>query len=356
MKFSLQQIAGLLGGNVEGDASVEVWKLAKIDEEAETGSICFLANMKYENYVYQTKATAVIVGKDFIPKKEIKTNLIRVDNPYSAFTVLLETYDKLINEQKLQKKIGIEQPSFIGNDTLQGKNIYIGAFAYIGSQCILGDNVKIYPHTFIGDNVKIGANSVIYAGAKIYENTEIGQNCTINAGAVIGCEGFGFAPQADGTYRNIPQLGKVILEDNVSIGANTTIDRATMGNTLIQEGTKLDNLIQVAHNVVIGKNTVIAAQAGISGSAKIGDNCMIGGQVGISGHLEIVENTKIGAQAGIAASITKPGSVVIGAPAFNYRDFMKSYVVFRKLPELQKQLDEVAEKVITLLTDSEEKS
>jgi UDP-3-O-[3-hydroxymyristoyl] glucosamine N-acyltransferase len=339
MQFTLQQIADLIGGTVIGDATTKIWQLAKIDEPTAEGSICFLANPKYENFIYQTTATAVIVSKDFVPKQAITPSLLLVDNPYIAFTVLLEAYSQLVAEAGQKRKIGIEQPCYIAEGVQQGEAIYIGAFAYIGKNCVLGDNVKIYPHTFIGDNTQIGANTIIYSGAKIYENTEIGQNCTIHAGAVIGSEGFGFAPQEDGTYKDIPQLGKVILENNVNIGANTTIDRATMGTTLIQSGTKLDNLIQVAHNVVIGKNTVIAAQAGISGSSKIGDNCMIGGQVGIAGHLDIADQSKIGAQAGIGGNIKEKGTTVIGSPAFNFRDFMKAYTIFRKLPTLQKQID-----------------
>ena len=348
MKFTVQEIANLLNGEVKGDNTLEIDKLAKIDEEAQEGGLCFFANPKYENYLYTTKATAILISKDFVPKKNINSTLILVDDAYSAFTVLLEQYEKIIMQQFYATKIGLEQPCVVGENTKYAEGVYVGAFAYIGKNSILEENVKIFPQSYIGENVKIGKNTIIYAGAKIYENTIIGENCIIHSGAVIGSSGFGFAPQKDGTYKNIPQLGCVILEDNVSIGANTTVDRATIGVTLIREGTKLDNLIQVAHNVVIGKNTVIAAQTGISGSTKIGDNCAIGGQVGLAGHIDIAKNTKIGAQAGLSSSIRKDGSTIIGSPAFDYRDFFKSSVVFRRLPDLEKRIKELEEKIANL--------
>jgi UDP-3-O-[3-hydroxymyristoyl] glucosamine N-acyltransferase len=346
MKFTITQIAALLGGEVQGDGNLTVDKLAKIDEQAPEGSICFLANPKYEHFIYNSTATAVIVKRDFQPKKEIQPALILVDDPYTAFTALLEEYNKYVQIQNLSQYQGIEQPSFIGENAQLGENVYVGAFAYIGKNCQIGENVKIFPQTYIGNNVVIGEHTVIHPGVKIYENTEIGKGCTLMAGAVIGSEGFGFAPQKDGTFKSIPQLGKVILQDNVCIGANTTIDRATIGNTLIAEGVKLDNLIQVAHNVVIGKNTVIAAQTGISGSTKIGENCMIAGQVGIVGHLEIANRTQIGGQSGIGKSVKQEGVAIQGIPAFEHKGFMKSSVIFRKLPELLKRI-EVLEKKTT---------
>lgn len=348
MKFTIQQIADLVQGEVKGDGSLVIDKLAKIDEEAQAGSICFFANPKYENYLYTSTATAILINKDFSPKKEIPASLILVEDAYSAFTMLLEQYDKLLNQQFLTSKKGLEHPCFVGENAGLGENTYIGAFAYVGKNCQLGKNVKIFPQAYIGDNVRIDENTVVYAGTKIYENTIIGKNCTIHAGAVIGSEGFGFAPQKDGTYKNIPQLGNVILEDNVSIGANTTIDRATIGNTLIKQGTKLDNLIQIAHNVVVGKNTVIAAQAGISGSSKIGDNCAIGGQVGLAGHIDIADEVKIGAQSGLNSSIKQKGEIVLGSPAFYYKDYFKSAVIFKRLPELKKRIEELEEKILNL--------
>ncbi len=345
MKFTLQAIADLVGGTVEGNPQQEVWQLAKIDEPAPVGSIGFFANPKYESYIYTTNVTALLIAKEVVLKKEILPALIRVDNAYTAFTVLLETYSEAVQQQQLQAKRGIEQPSFVGEGVQQGANIYVGAFAYVGKGSILGNNVKIFPQAYIGDNVTIGDGTVVYAGAKIYENTVIGNKCTIHAGAVIGSEGFGFAPQADGSYRNIPQLGKVILEDNVSIGANTTIDRATLGETVISEGTKLDNLIQIGHNVTIGKHTVIAAQTGIAGSTKVGDYVMIGGQVGLAGHINIPNKTRIGAQAGLGTNPKEEGETLLGSPAFAVKQYMKSYIIFRQLPELQKRIDTL-EKII----------
>jgi UDP-3-O-[3-hydroxymyristoyl] glucosamine N-acyltransferase len=344
MKFTLQTIAQLVGGTVEGNPDLEVWQLAKIDEPSNEGSIGFFANPKYEPYVYTTNVTALLIAKDFVPKKEISATLIRVDNPYTAFTVLLETYSQMMQQQQLQAKKGIEQPSFVGEGVQQGQNVYVGAFAYVGKGVSLGNNVKIFPHSYIGDNVQLGDDTIVYAGAKIYENTVVGKQCTIHAGAVVGSEGFGFSPQADGTYRNIPQLGRVILEDNVSIGANTTIDRATIGETIISEGTKLDNLIQIGHNVVIGKHTVIAAQTGIAGSTKVGDYVMIGGQVGIAGHTHIPNKTKIGAQAGVGNIPQVEGQTLLGSPAFDVKQYTKSHVVFKQLPQLLKRIEALEKK------------
>src|SRR3990170_1583962 len=288
MEFSINQIASMLGGEVQGDGNEKIKMLAKI-QEAGKGQIAFLSNPKYEQFIYSTQATAVIVKKDFVARKEISATLILVDDPYISFTRLLEEYHKLISFQKS----GVEQPSFMHDTASTGKNIYRGAFSYIGSQARIGDNVKIYPHAYIGDNVVIGDNTIIHPGVKIYADTKIGNNCVIHSGAVIGSDGFGFAPQEDGSYKTIPQLGNVIIEDNVTVGGNTVIDCATLfgDSTLIRQGVKLDNLIQIAHNVEIGKNTVIAAQTGISGSTKLGENCLLAGQVGIAGHLILPNNT-----------------------------------------------------------------
>ncbi len=345
MNFTVKQIADLLGGEVQGDASLSINKLAKIDEEADVGSICFLSNPKYENYLYQTKATAIIVKKDFTPKKSVAATLILVDDPYLAFTQLLEEYDKIITSQKRDKKVGIEQPVVLGEGLHQGEEVYIGAFTYVGHNCVIGNHVKIYPQSYIGDNVIIGDHTVIHPGVKIYANTHIGQHCTIHSGAVLGSEGFGFAPQEDGTYKNIPQLGQVILEDYVNVGANTTIDRATIGATLIQQGVKLDNLIQVGHNVVIGKNTVMAAQSGIAGSSKLGQGCIVAGQVGIANSIQVSDYVTMGAKAGVNSSIKKEKAIVIGSPAIDASNFWKSSVIFRRLPELKKKVDQLEEKL-----------
>jgi UDP-3-O-[3-hydroxymyristoyl] glucosamine N-acyltransferase len=343
MEFTVKQVAAMLGGEVKGEGADKINMLAKI-QDARKGQISFLSNPKYEQYIYTTQASAVIVKKDFIPRKEITTTLILVDDPYSSFTTLLEEYHKLVSFQKT----GIEQPSFISDKSIVGKNIYRGAFSYIGQNVKIGDNVKIYPHTYIGDNVSIGNDTILHSNVKLYTDTRIGNNCVIHAGTVIGSDGFGFAPQGDGSYKTIPQLGNVIIEDNVCIGANTVIDCATLygDSTIIREGVKLDNLIQIAHNVEIGKNTVIAAQTGISGSTKVGDNCIIGGQVGLAGHLVIANNTGIGAQAGISKSIKEEGQRIIGYPAFEVKDYFKSYAVFKRLPDLNDRLRELERKVL----------
>jgi UDP-3-O-[3-hydroxymyristoyl] glucosamine N-acyltransferase len=341
MEFTVSQIAAMLGGEVKGDGDEKVRMLAKI-QEAKKGQIAFLSNPKYEQYIYTTNASAVIVKKDFQPKKEVSSSLILVDDPYLSFTALLEEYHKMISFQKS----GIEQPCFIGENATTGKNIYRGAFSYIGVKSQVGDNVKIYPHVYIGDDVIIGNNTIIHAGVRIYSNSRIGSNCVIHAGTVIGSDGFGFAPQPDGSYKTIPQLGNVIIEDNVTIGANTVIDCATLfgDSTVLHDGVKLDNLIQIAHNVEIGKNTVIAAQAGISGSTKVGDNSVIGGQVGIAGHLVLANNTSIGAQAGILKT-TIPGEKLIGSPAIDVRDYYRSYAVFKTLPDMNARLRELETKI-----------
>lgn len=342
MEFTIQQIAAMLGGEVKGEGSEKINMLAKI-QEAKKGQIAFLSNPKYENFIYTTQASAVIVGKSFIAKKEISSTLIVVEDPYLSFTILLEEYHKILSFQKS----GIEEPSYIGSNCQVGKGIYRGAFSYIANGVKIGDNVKIYPHVYIGDNVEVGSNTILHPGIKLYAGTKVGAGCVIHSGTVIGSDGFGFAPQADGSYKSIPQLGNVIIEDNVTIGGNTVIDCATMhgDNTIIRKGVKLDNLIQVAHNVEIGKNTVIAAQTGISGSSKVGENSIIGGQVGIAGHLVIANNTGIGAQAGISKSVKEEGQKIIGSPAFDVGEYFRSYAVFKSLPDLNTRLRELEKKV-----------
>jgi UDP-3-O-[3-hydroxymyristoyl] glucosamine N-acyltransferase len=342
MEFTVNQIAGMLRGEVQGDGQLKINMLGKI-QDAKQGQIAFLANPKYEQFIYTTQASAVIVKKDFQARKEISTTLILVDDPYTSFTLLLEEYHKAISFQKT----GVEEPSFIGKNVTIGKNIYRGAFSYVGNNVVMGDNVKIYPHAFVGDNVTIGSNTILHANVKLYADTKIGNNCVIHSGTVIGSDGFGFAPQEDGSYKTIPQLGNVIIEDNVAIGANTVIDCATLygDSTIIRKGVKLDNLIQVAHNVEIGKNTVIAAQSGISGSSKVGENNMIGGQVGIAGHLVIANNTGIGAQAGIGKSIKEEGTKIIGSPAIDVKDFFKAYAVFKQLPNINERLRDLEKKI-----------
>ena len=317
MKFTAAQIAGILEGEVVGNPNAEVYKLSKIEEGTE-GSLTFLANPKYINFIYSTKATVTIVNNTFEPEQEITTTLIKVEDAYKSFSKLLEYY----NQVKLMKS-GIEQPSVISDGVTYGNDLYLGSFCYVGKNVIIGNNVKIYPNSFIGDNVTIGDNCVFFAGVRIYSETEIGNNCIIHSGTIIGSDGFGFAPQEDGTYSKVPQIGNVIIEDNVEIGACTTVDRATLGSTIIRKGVKLDNHIQVAHNVEIGENTVIAAQTGIAGTTKIGKNGLIGGQVGFAGHLLIGDNVKIQAQSGIGKNLAD-GEVVQGSPAFNYGDFAKS--------------------------------
>ncbi|WP_430400754.1 UDP-3-O-(3-hydroxymyristoyl)glucosamine N-acyltransferase [Flavobacterium sp.] len=334
MKFTAEQIAGILEGEVVGNPNAEVFKLAKIEEGLE-GSLTFLANQKYINYIYSTKATITIVNNTFVPEQEINTTLIKVDDAYKAFSKLLEYY----NQVKLMKS-GIEQPSMISDNVTYGEDLYLGSFCYIGKNVKIGNNVKIYPNSFIGDNVTIGNDCIFFAGVRIYSETEIGNNCTIHSGTIIGSDGFGFAPLEDGTFKKIPQIGNVIIGNDVEIGANTTVDRATLGSTFIRNGVKLDNHIQVAHNVDIDENTVIAAQTGIAGSTKIGKNCMIGGQVGIAGHLIIGNGVKIQAQSGIGKNLTD-NEVVQGSPAFGYGDFAKSYVHFKNLPNIVSEINEI---------------
>lgn len=334
MKFTAAQIAGILEGEVVGNPDAEVFKLAKIEEGTE-GSLTFLANPKYVNFIYTTEATITIVNNTFEPEQEIKTTLIKVEDAYQSFSKLLEFY----NQVKLMKS-GIEQPSVISENVTYGDNLYLGSFSYVGKNVVIGNDVKIYPNCFIGDNVTIGDNTILFAGVKIYSESVIGANCTMHSGAIIGSDGFGFAPTEEGTYSKIPQIGNVILEDYVDVGASTTIDRATLGSTIIRKGVKLDNHIQIAHNVEIGEHTVIAAQTGVAGSTKIGSHCMIGGQVGIAGHLTIGNNVRVQAQSGIGKNIAD-GEVIQGSPAFNYGDFSKSYVHFRNLPKIVADIEEL---------------
>ncbi|HEX8040335.1 MAG TPA: UDP-3-O-(3-hydroxymyristoyl)glucosamine N-acyltransferase [Chryseosolibacter sp.] len=349
MEFTIDQLARMLGGEVKGDGSERINMLAKI-QDAGKGHVTFLSNPKYEQYIYTTGASAVIVNKDFVPKKAVSSNLILVDDPYTSFTALLEEYHKLLSFQKT----GIEQPSYAAASAKVGEQIYRGAFSYIGDNAVIGNNVKIYPHVFIGENVVIGDNTILHAGVKLYPGTKVGSYCVIHSGAVIGSDGFGFAPQDDGTYKAIPQLGNVVIEDHVCVGANTVIDCATLlgDSTIVRRGVKLDNLIQVAHNVEIGKNTVIAAQSGISGSTKVGENCVIAGQVGMAGHIVIANKTSIGAQAGISKTIATEGQQLFGSPAFDVKEYYRAYAVFKQLPDLNSRLREL-EKKMTLQTRSE---
>ena len=334
MKFKAQQIADILEGDVVGNPEEEVSKLSKI-EEGEKGSLTFLSNPKYNSYLYTTNASVAIVNKSFIPDKEVKTTLIKVDDAYKSFSKLLEFYNEVKNN-----KLGREQPNFISESSTIGENEYIGAFAYIGENVKIGQNVKIYPNAYIGDNTTIGDNTVIFAGVKIYSDTQIGKNCKIHSGAIIGADGFGFAPDEKGEFTAIPQIGNVIIEDNVDIGAASTIDRATLGSTIIRKGVKLDNQIQIAHNVEVGKNTVIASQTGVSGSTKIGENCMIGGQVGVAGHIKIGNNVKVLGQTGVTKSL-KDDVMVYGTPAFKVQDFHKSYVHFKSLPKIVSKINQL---------------
>jgi len=328
MKFTAKEIAKMLNGVVEGDADIILNKLSKI-EEGFKNSLSFLANLKYTEYLYTTKSSVVIVNKTFTADKTHEATLIRVDDAYASFAKLMRIVENLEKD-----KIGIEMPSFIHHSSSIGEECYIGAFAYIGKNVKLGDCVKIYPNCYIGDNVTIKDNCTIFAGVKIYENCEILSNTTIHAGAVIGSDGFGFAPNTGNSYDKIPQIGNVQIKEGVEIGANTCIDRATMGSTIIHKGVKLDNLIQIAHNVEVGENTVIASQTAIAGSSKIGSNCMIGGQVAIAGHLSIANNVKVAGKTGIAADVKTEGKILQGPLAFDIKDFQRSYIYFKKLPEL----------------------
>jgi UDP-3-O-[3-hydroxymyristoyl] glucosamine N-acyltransferase len=335
MQFTAKEICVLLNGELEGNPDETVFTLSKI-EEGVRGSLSFLSNPKYEPYLYTTEASVVIVNKNLQPERQVNTTLIKVDDAYSAFSVLLERY----NQIKLNKS-GIEQPSFIHPSATMGDHCYVGAFAYIGANARIGKNVKIYPQVYIGDNVTIDDNSTLFSGSKIYSDCTIGKHVIIHSGAVIGSDGFGFAPQADGSYNKVAQIGNVIIEDHVEVGSNTSIDRATIGSTVIRKGVKLDNLIQIAHNVEVGNNTVIASQSGISGSTKVGEQCIIGGQVGIVGHISIARGSQINAKSGISKSITEENKQWNGLPVSPFRDSLKMQAVYRRLPELEKRIEEL---------------
>lgn len=341
MKFTANQIAEILEGVVVGNPDEEVSKLAKI-EEGEKGSLTFLSNEKYTPYIYTTKASIAIVNDSFYPEKEITITLIKVKDAYKAFSTLLSFYNEVKNN-----KSGIESPSFVSDSASLGINIYLGAFSYVGNNVKIADDVKIFPNTYIGDNVIIGEGTTVFSGAKLYSETEIGKNCKIHAGAVLGADGFGFAPDENGEYSAIPQIGNVVIEDNVDIGANTTIDRATLGSTIIRKGVKLDNMVQIAHNVEVGSNTVIAGITAVAGSTKIGKNCMIGGQVAIAGHIKIGDNVKVQGNTGVAGSI-KDNEVIKGTPAFNATKFNRSYVHFKKLPDHVIRIAELEKEVKAL--------
>lgn len=346
MQFNAAQIASLINGKIEGDDTVSVSSFGKI-ETATKGQLAFLANPKYEEHLYLTKASIIIINDSQEVKHKPEATLIRVADAYTAIATILALYQKMRTEQMS----GVQQPVFIATSAKIGQTVFIGAFAYIGENVVIGDNVKVFPQVFLGDNVTIDDNTILYPGVKIYHDCVIGKNVTIQAGSVIGADGFGFAPQADGTFKKIPQIGNVIIEDNVEIGANATIDRATLGATLIRSGAKLDNLIQVAHNVEVGNNTVIAAQAGISGSTKIGKNVMIGGQAGVVGHLQIADGSKINAQSGVSKSIKLPNRVVTGSPAYEYTSALRSQALSRNLPEMEKRIVELEQLVQQLMAE-----
>ncbi len=346
MTFTASQIALLINGKVEGDANTSVNSFGKI-EEAKSGDLAFLSNPKYEEYVYATKASIILLSENFNLKKPITSTIIRVQDAYSAFALLLAKYQEMVSQQL----VGIQQPSYISNSAKLGVNCFVAAFAYLGDNVKIGNNVKIYSGVVINHNTTIGDNCILYPGVKVYSDSVIGNNVIIHAGTVIGSDGFGFAPLADGSYSKIPQLGNVVIEDDVEIGANTTVDRATMGSTVIRKGTKLDNLIQIAHNAEIGNNTVVAAQAGISGSTKIGNNVMIGGQAGFAGHITVADGSKINAQSGVSKSIKNPNTTVSGTPAFDYTASLRSQAVSRKLPDLEKRINELEKIIAELITN-----
>ena len=346
MQFTASQIALLINGRIEGDPNASIGSFGKI-EEAQPGQLSFLANPKYEDYIYQTGASIIIVNDSQVLEKPIDTTLIRVPDAYSAFATLLSKYQ----EMRTQQLNGIQEPSYISKTAVIGENVFIGAFSYIGDNAVIGNNVKIFPGVYVGNNARINDNSMLHPGVKVYHDCVLGRNVTVHAGTVIGSDGFGFAPQADGTFKKVPQIGNVVVQDHVEIGANATIDRATMGSTVVKSGAKLDNLIQIAHNVEVGNNTVIAAQAGVSGSTKLGNNVMIGGQAGIVGHIQIADGTRINAQSGVSKSIKTPNTSITGSPAFDYASALRSQAVTRNLPELEKRIIELENMVKQLLAE-----
>ncbi|MBL0136731.1 MAG: UDP-3-O-(3-hydroxymyristoyl)glucosamine N-acyltransferase [Chitinophagaceae bacterium] len=344
MTFTASQIALMIQGKIEGNETAAVSSFGKI-EEAVAGQLSFLANPKYEEYLYTTGASIIIINNNLELKQPVSATLIRVPDAYTAFATLLTQYQKIATQQLN----GIQEPSYISKTTKMGTQVFIGAFVYTGENVQIGNNVKLFPQVYIGNNVTIGDNTIIHPGVKIYHECRIGSNVIIHAGTVIGSDGFGFAPQADGSFQKVPQIGNVIIEDGVEIGSNSTIDRATIGSTIIRAGAKLDNLIQIAHNVEVGNNTVIAAQSGVSGSTKLGKNVMIGGQVGIVGHLQIADGSKINAQSGVSKSIKTPNTAVTGSPAFDYTAALRSQAVARNLPEMEKRIKELETLVKQLL-------
>lgn len=344
MQFTAGQIAMMINGKVEGDAETAVASFGKI-EEAQSGQLAFLANPKYEEFLYLTKASIIIINESQEIKQPVSATLIKVPDAYSAFATLLDKYQQ-IQQQQLK---GIQQPAYIDATAKLGDNVFIGAFVYLSEKVIIADGAKIYPGAFLGKNVSVGQNTVIHPGVTIYHDCIIGSNTIIHAGAVIGSDGFGFAPQADGSFKKIPQIGNVEIQDNVEIGANTTIDRATIGSTLIKSGAKLDNLLQIAHNVEVGNNTAIAALTGVSGSTKIGNNVIIGGQAGLAGHLQIADGTKINGKSGVSKSIKTPNTSVTGTPAIDYATSMRSQAIARNLPALEKRVKELEDLIKELL-------
>jgi len=332
MEFTAKQIATFLNGEIEGNCDVKINTISKI-EEGKKGSLSFLANPKYEKYIYDTESSVILVNRSFKPSKSVRATLIRVENAYDSIARLLEIY-----EQSHLPKEGISSLSSIDETASIGDKVSIGDFTCISQNALIGDHTRIYPQVYIGENVKIGNNTILYPGVIVYHDCVIGSNCIIHGGVIIGSDGFGFASQEGAVYKKIPQIGNVVIEDDVEIGANVTIDRATMGSTYIRKGVKLDNLIQIAHNVDIGENTVVVAQVGISGSTKVGRRCMIGGQAGLIGHLQVADEVKIGAQAGVSHNLRKPGEIVLGSPAFSIGEYRKSYAIFKNLPELREQL------------------
>jgi len=345
MTFPASQIALLINGKVAGNPDVAVSAFGKI-EEAQEGQLTFFANPKYEDYLYRTKASVIIINEAYDLKQKVNATLIKVPDAYTAFATLLGKYQEIMQQQLT----GIQEPSYISRTAKYGQQVFIGAFAYLGENVSVGNNTKIFPNVYLGDQVTVGDNTIIHPGVKIYHGCKIGSNVIIHAGTVIGSDGFGFAPQADGSLQKVPQIGNVVVEDNVEIGANATIDRATMGSTIIKSGAKLDNLIQIAHNVEVGHSTVIAAQAGISGSTKIGNGVMIGGQAGLAGHLHVGDGAKINAQAGLGKSL-KPGAAVTSSPAYDYGQAIRSQAVARTLPEMEKRIKELEILVKQLISE-----
>ncbi|MEN9522715.1 MAG: UDP-3-O-(3-hydroxymyristoyl)glucosamine N-acyltransferase [Bacteroidota bacterium] len=333
MTISAKELAFLLKGTIEGNPDAKVETIAKI-EEAHTNAMAFLGNPKYEEFAYSTKAGILMVSKTFQPTQPIAATLLKVDDPYQSLAFLMEKFASAMADEL----VGIDEKASINNSATIGQNVYVGACAVIEKNAKIGNNVKIHPQVFIGEGVEVGDNTILYPGVKIYKDSKIGTHCIFHCGVVIGSDGFGFAPQADGSYQKVNHLGNVVVEDNVEIGANTSIDKGSIGSTIIHKGVKLDNLVHIAHNVEIGENTVIAAQSGVAGSTKIGKNCMIGGQVGIVGHIKIADGTKINAQSGVSKTIEAPKTAVTGSPAFNYTSSLRSQAVYRKLPDLEQRI------------------